>query len=236
MSTQGDPREGSNDPGMWDDYHRHSAGTVVGALNALKTSIVCHLFGARIRSMAGPFDSVLELGVGTASTLDSLARLARLRGLGNGRARELRAVGIDRSAPAIAQARASYPRLDLRVADIFDLPLEPKSFDVVYSVGLLEHFSEPDQRRLLSIHARHARKYVVLMTPGDSLLMNSVLFFNKQILGRSGVWADEDVFSERILAERFPGTRFDVRWDAHFGNLIVWFGFDPSAWRDSGSG
>jgi SAM-dependent methyltransferase len=206
----------SNDAAMWDAYHRTSIRTAVGALNALKTHVVCRLFAMRIAGLAGRFDSVLELGVGTASTLDVLARRSGAR-----------AVGIDRSEPAVALARARYPHLDVRVGDMFDLDLEPRSFDLVYSVGLLEHFTVDDQRRLLSIHAKYARRCVVLMTPGDSLLMNAILFVNRRVLGRSGVWADEDVFSERILRQRFPGTPFEVRWDRHFGNLIVWFGFHP---------
>ena len=218
MTTPRTP-EGSNEPGMWDAYHANPRAGV-SALNALKTAVVCHLFAARIRGLAGPFDSVLELGVGTASTLDVLARYTGAR-----------AVGIDRSLPALELARARYPKLDLREGDLFDLALEPASFDLVYSVGLLEHFSLADQRRLLAIHARHARKYVVLMTPGDGLLMNAILFINRRVLGRTGVWADEDVFSERILRERFPGIPFEVRWDRHFGNLIVWFGFRPPDFR-----
>lgn len=216
MGTIEGKEVGSNDPEMWDAYHGRRAASAVGALNALKTSLVCHLFAQRIRSMAGRFESVLELGVGTASTLDVLQRTTGAR-----------AVGIDRSDSAIRIASQQYPRLDLRVADMFALDLPEKSFDVVYSVGLLEHFTVPDQKRLLAVHARYARKYVVLMVPADGLLMNSILFVNKRVLGRSGYWADEDVFSDRILRARFPGTKFDVRWDRRFGNLILWFGFRP---------
>jgi SAM-dependent methyltransferase len=214
--NKGEKQVASNDAAMWSAYHTQGAGRTVRALNAFKQTVVCKMFASKILSMSGPVGSALELGCGTASTLDEIAR--RIDG---------RAVGVDRSPEAVAIARARYPRVQLDVGDIFALPYPKKSFDLVYSVGLFEHFTRVEQRQLLEIHAAYATRYVALMVPGDSLLMNSILFMNKKVLGRSGYWADEEVFSPRLLGEYFPDYQFDASFDYRFGNLIMWFGWRP---------
>lgn len=220
MRHEGEKATESNAPEMWDRYHRSPLGSVTHALGVLKTTVVCRMFASRILAMAGaPVRSVLELGCGTASTLACIQRRTGAR-----------CVGVDRSPEAVAIARRDHPRLEVTEGDIFALPFADRSFDLVYSVGLLEHFSRADQRALLDIHERLAARYVALMVPADSLLMNSILTFNKRVLGRSGTWADEEVFSGELLARNFPERRFDdVGMDRRFANLILWFGWRPAA-------
>lgn len=217
MRENSDKAVASNDAAMWDSYHKSVIGTPVHALNLLKTTIVCRMFASKILSMSGPVGSVLELGCGTGSTLKQISARTHAR-----------CVGVDRSADALDAARQKYPDMTFDVADIFDLPFEKKSFDLVYSVGLLEHFTRAEQLQLLDIHAAYAKKYVALMVPADSLLMNSILYVNKRILGRTGYWADEEVFSPRNLREKFPQQRIDhASFDYRFGNIIMWFGWQP---------
>jgi len=206
----------SNEPEMWARYHGSRPGTPTHALKLLKERVVCRMFASRLLSMAGPVGSVLEIACGTASTLHEIKRKTSGR-----------AVGVDRDPGAIEAARRKYPELTLDVGDLFDLPFEKKSFDLVYSVGLLEHFTREEQRRILEIHASFATRYVALMVPADGVLMNSILFMNKRVLGRSGTWADEEVFSPRLLESAFPEYRFDAAFDHRFGNLILWFGWRP---------
>lgn len=207
----------SNDAEMWDSYHRSVIGTPVHALNTVKTTIVCRMFASKILSMSGPIKSVLELGCGTGSTL---AQIGERTGA--------RCVGVDRSEDALVQARRKYPGVRFEVADIFNLPYEKKSFDLVYSVGLFEHFTRDEQNQLLEIHGAYAKNYAAMMVPADSLLMNSILYFNKRILKRTGYWADEEVFSPANLREKFPQQRLDhASFDYRFGNLIMWFGWRP---------
>ncbi|MEW5848671.1 MAG: class I SAM-dependent methyltransferase [Myxococcota bacterium] len=207
---------GSNDPQMWSQYHAARPGTLQFALHELKTHVVCRMFAQRILELSGPVSSALELGCGTASTLERIRR--RIGGP---------CTGVDNCEPAVVDARAQYPRLDLQVGDIFNLPYPEKSFDLVYSVGLFEHFAHQDQLRLLEIHARHARKAVVMMVPADSVVFNSIIFFNKRIRGRSGTWADEQVFTLRSLRRYFPGYSFFGGKDHRFANMIMWFGWRP---------
>jgi cyclopropane fatty-acyl-phospholipid synthase-like methyltransferase len=215
MRQNSDKVIASNDAAMWDSYHRSVIGTPVHALNVLKTTIVCRMFASKILSMSGPVRSVLELGCGTGSTL---AQIQARTGA--------RCVGIDRSDDAAAIARKKYPNITVDTGDIFKLPYEKKSFDLVYSVGLFEHFTRTEQCQLLAIHADWATRYSAMMVPADSLLMNSILFVNKRLLKRTGYWADEEVFSPANLREKFPAQKLDdAAFDYRFGNLIMWFGW-----------
>lgn len=206
----------SNDSTMWAEYHAKRAGTTIHALHVLKRTLICRMFAAKVLDMAGPVTSVLELGCGTGSVLSVIARRTGAR-----------ALGVDRDAGCIDTARRCYPAAQYEQGDIFELPYPPKAFDLVYSIGLLEHFTHDDQKRLLSIHARYATRYIALMVPADSLIMNTILFLNKRILKRSGVWADEEVFSRRSLSRKFPGYDFRATKDHRFGNMILWFGCRP---------
>jgi SAM-dependent methyltransferase len=62
-------------------------------------------------------------------------------------ARGARAYGIDISPPTLAQARAAFARepLHAAVADVRALPFGDASFDVIYSMGTIEHFDETEQ-------------------------------------------------------------------------------------------
>lgn len=220
MAFNDDKTIASNDESMWDSYHTGRLGLVYGALNMVKTTVVCRMFASKILSMSGPVKSVLELGCGTASTLSVIQQMTGAR-----------CVGVDRSAEGVAIANKRHPNITVEVGDIFDLKYEKESFDLVYSVGLFEHFTKDEQRKLLEIHGSMARKYVAMMVPANGLLMNSILFVNKRIRGKTGTWADEEVFSPRLLSRHFPEYRFDGTFDWRFGNLIMWFGWQPQHGR-----
>lgn len=55
--------------------------------------------------------------------------------------------GIDYSEPGVSQGEELFRQLglkgDLRCEDIFDSSYDAASFDVVYSVGVIEHFDDP---------------------------------------------------------------------------------------------
>ena len=55
--------------------------------------------------------------------------------------------GVDISLPIVRQAYAGFPEQTLRapVADIRHLPFRDGSFDVIYSMGTVEHFDETEQ-------------------------------------------------------------------------------------------
>jgi SAM-dependent methyltransferase len=81
---------------------------------------------------------VLEAGCGVGAQTVTLAR----------RSPEARFTSVDVSAESVAEAQrrvdgAGLANVELRQADIFDLPFEPASFDHVFVCFVLEHLSRP---------------------------------------------------------------------------------------------
>lgn len=72
--------------------------------------------------------SLLDVGCGPATITADLAR------------RVGSVVGIDPSAEVVAQARAAFPDLDLRVGDLFD---HEGGYDVVHAHQVLQHLQDP---------------------------------------------------------------------------------------------
>ena len=63
--------------------------------------------------------------------------------------RGARAYGVDISEPTVRQARAAFTRdsgpLRAAAADVRALPFRDASFDLIYSMGTIEHFDETEQ-------------------------------------------------------------------------------------------
>ncbi|TBR37456.1 methyltransferase domain-containing protein [Marinomonas agarivorans] len=53
-------------------------------------------------------------------------------------------------------------------ADAFNLPYDDNHIDVVYSIGMIEHFDQADQIKLCNEMMRVARKYVIVGIPNYS--------------------------------------------------------------------
>ena len=84
-----------------------------------------------------PFDSLLDLGTGTGRLLELLSSRYR------------RALGIDANRDMLAIARTQLDEADIthasvRQADIFNLPLERESFDVVTIHQVLHFLHDPE--------------------------------------------------------------------------------------------
>jgi ubiquinone/menaquinone biosynthesis C-methylase UbiE len=95
-----------------------------------------------------PTDTVLDIGCGPGSiSMDLADRVASV-------------VGIDAAAEAIARAEKdgrtrNVTNASFRVADVYDLPFDDGTFDVVYGHQLLQHLAEPvaalvEARRVLA--------------------------------------------------------------------------------------
>jgi SAM-dependent methyltransferase len=82
--------------------------------------------------------SLLDVGCGPGNITTDLAR----------RVRPGRVLGIDRDAGVLDKARElaaaqSVDNVEFRVADVYELDLEPDTFDVVHAHQVLQHLSEP---------------------------------------------------------------------------------------------
>ncbi len=102
-----------------------------------------------------PGARVLEIGFAPGKYLAWVAKVLGAR-----------VAGVDFAENGIATARRLFSALgiegDLRHEDVFQTTFPPGSFDLVYSLGVIEHFDDP--RPLVRIHAS-------LLAPGGTALI-----------------------------------------------------------------
>ena len=98
--------------------------------------------------------TVLDAGCGVGYGTAHVAQLAQ------------RVVGVDVSDEAIAYAREHYaaPNVEFLVADVLELPFDPRSFDTVCSFEIVEHV--PDAERFVAELAR-------VLKPGGRLVLST---------------------------------------------------------------
>lgn len=125
---------------------------------------------------------ILEVGCGSGSTLGLLKK----------RFPNASCVGIDRSASALSLAKESNPGCIFVQGDAFDLS-GFNGFDLVYSVGLIEHF---DRELALDI----MRQKALTLKKGGALglvvpMKNSPIDFCRKAAGDSWPYGYEDPFS-----------------------------------------
>ena len=136
--------------------------------------------------------SILEVGCGRGATLLEFAR------------RGASVVGLDYSEEALAVCRALQSRYGIAGArfvngDARSLPFSAGSFDFVFSVGLIEHFQQPEV--LLAEQARVLKTngFVMVQAPQKYSMYTAI---KKLLIGlgrwRYGGW--ETQFSEREIS------------------------------------
>jgi SAM-dependent methyltransferase len=74
-------------------------------------------------------------------------------------------VGIDVSPTVVGAARARYPELEARVADVRELPFPESAFDVIVSISTLDHFGSLGDVRAALAELRR------VLVPGGELLL-----------------------------------------------------------------
>jgi demethylmenaquinone methyltransferase/2-methoxy-6-polyprenyl-1,4-benzoquinol methylase/ArsR family transcriptional regulator len=174
---------------------------------------------AAVLEIAGtqPVQSLLDLGTGTGRMLELLAPLAE------------RAIGVDQSPPMLNLARTRLERAGLRNAqlrqgDIYALPVEQESCDLVIVHQVLHYLDDP---------GRALREAARMLRPGGRLLVidfapHSHEFLREQHAHRRLGFAVEEIegfmkevglrdFSHRALA----GTR-----KQHQLTVSLWVGRD----------
>jgi SAM-dependent methyltransferase len=107
---------------------------------------------------------VLDVGCGASSPLVHLrSRISRLD-------------GIDAFSSALAEAQRSGAYDTLREGRVQDLDelFDPRAYDVVVAVDLLEHLAEDDGVRLLDSMSRIATRRVVVLTPNGFVHQDAI--------------------------------------------------------------
>lgn len=129
---------------------------------------------------------------------------------------ELSAFDFNPSSVALAQRR--NPRVDCRVASIYDIPWESDSFDVVCCFEVLEHLHRPTEA--LRELARVSNTHLVLSVPHEPwfCFSNAARGKNLDIRPR-GSDPDHRNFWTRAAFGRFVDQVADVEW---LGGSIPW--------------
>jgi len=110
--------------------------------------------------------------------------------------------------PAIRSRSAADARVvALAAADVRRLPFRDGSFDVVWSSGLLEHFSEGDLAQVLEEMARVSRGFVVSFVPN---LNSSFYLLWSYLLKLAGQWSVGFESPKASLRYAFENAGIDV--------------------------
>ncbi len=100
-------------------------------------------------------ETVLDAGCGEGFTLNKLKQ----NGIGK------KYEGIDYSEEAVKLGRKTYPDLDIKKGDIYNLNYKDNSFDLVICTEVLEHLDDP-QKALFDI-LRVSSRYILLTVPNE---------------------------------------------------------------------
>lgn len=146
--------------------------------------------------------NLLEVGCGTSTT--SLYLCPKINSF----------VGADISDKALELSRKKAHVLGIKNAkfmkgDCFNLPFKNNSFDVVWSQGLLEHFSKPE--KILEEKARVCKTdgYIITSVPGTWTYHQIWYILTRpKLLRRFWPWTEQTFYSKKMLNALIPkGTK-----------------------------
>jgi ubiquinone/menaquinone biosynthesis C-methylase UbiE len=210
--------EHDNSIEMWHKYYESDRGKLwfEKMVHFAREKYFGNAFMKTVMMLGGKAESYLETGVGTAQTLERLQQTTHAR-----------CVGVEKTPNAQALGKDYAKHCEIILGDALKLPLPDKSFDVSYSLGLFEHFSLEEQKRFLSEQARVTKKRIVFSVPLRVPHMMFAMWFNKNIRGLKGVWADDELFNKRHFMEKFPGLPFLYHKSANSFYMMCWFVLKP---------
>lgn len=99
--------------------------------------------------------TILDAGCGEGFTMDRLAKF----GLGK------KIEGVEYSKYAISLGKKLFPNLTFKEGNVYKLPYEDESFDLVVCTEVLEHLNAPS--KVIKEVLRTSRKYVLVSVPNE---------------------------------------------------------------------
>lgn len=168
------------DSRAWDDYWETKTRTTNFVYDTLagvyRRLVIRRRLNKEIRRNFAPGSRLLHAGCGSGQVDSDLQK-------------EMQLTAIDISPAALALYRSNNPQAhELRHASIFNLPFEDGHFDGAYNLGVIEHFSEDEIRRILAEMRRvvkpggkvvlfwpHARASSVKVLGAAHWMLNNVL-------------------------------------------------------------
>lgn len=137
--------------------------------------------------------SILEMGAGSGRDLEELHR------------RGHDVVFSDFSPIAVHRFSRRNPDIPAILADCRRLPFYEESFDLVFSLGLLEHFEPADRQTIIQEKFRVARRYVLIDVP-QTLSLATII---KKVMMVLGKWpyGEETQFTFSQLVQELRKAR-----------------------------
>jgi SAM-dependent methyltransferase len=157
---------------------------------------------------------VLEVGCGSARTLHYL----------NQHYVASRCYGLDLSPEAIKLLGQLNPDFHAGVASAFDLPIPNNSIDVIFSIGLIEHFTRPQAADMVleTIRVTQPGGTVAVLVPWQSSIYNLVI---RKAFGKYWPFGEEFPYHRRELIELMESLELkDVKLHVVYGSSILAIG------------
>jgi len=172
------------DPQVWDDYweHKKEPESIIYDLVATvyRNMVIRRRLNSYIRTHFAPGSQLLHAGCGSGQVDIDLQR-------------DMAITPIDISVRALSMYGKYNPRNQrLRHASIFSLPFADATFDGAYNLGVVEHFTKDEIRRIMAELGRVVRpggKIVIFwphMLASSAMVLDSAHWFFRHIR-RSGV-------------------------------------------------
>jgi len=115
-------------------------------------------------------DSVLDVGAGEGFTLEMFRKNKIVKKL----------EGIEYMDDALALAKKLHPQVEIKKGDIYKLPYNSNSFDLIICTEVLEHLEYP--KKALAELKRVAKKYLILSVPNEPLFTIQRVLRGKNVL------------------------------------------------------
>lgn len=207
-----------NSTEMWTKYYSNTRGNPMfeKIIHLARKTYFGGAFARTVVKLGGKAESYMETGVGTGQTLERLQKMTGAR-----------CVGVEKTPNAYELGKQHAVHCEMILGDALKLPLQDKSFDVSYSLGLFEHFSIDEQIQFMSEQARVTRKKVLIEVPFKSPHMRFIMWFNSTVRGLKGVWADDELFTSLHFKQKFPGLPFEYHISATALFMTCWFILKP---------
>lgn len=138
--------------------------------NPIQKFLINNFFSSLI-SLVKPLgaDSILDAGCGEGFTMNKL--------LENNLAKKME--GIEYSNESISYGKKIFPNLVIKQANIYELPYEDNTFDLIMCTEVLEHLEKPT--KALEEMLRVSKKYLIISVPNEPLFMFSNFLRGKNL-------------------------------------------------------
>lgn len=158
----------------------------------------------RLKKLIRMQDKILEAGCGFGQWVWALSQAG------------YKITGVDIAANTVKQLKKTLPDVDVRIADVENLPFKNKSFDVYLSFGVIEHFQDGPEKVLAEANrVLRNRGLLFLTVPYLNLLRLLRFGLNNKTQGEFYQY----LYSKKEIVEKITHAGFRISSVAHYDFL-----------------